>query len=209
MVESLNYDALLDRLGDVYEQAISCSQEPGWEEYLSEGNFVASRKLLEGGLISIKVDIFVDRSPKALCDYVFNQSTAAAKKLQGDLLESSETVRTFNDDAILIHDKTLPLGPVSPREMYVLSVRRELGEGNWAIMSCSPDGLPTTDGYVQGDVKFSLYLFETVGGDQNKSKFSITLALDPKGSIPQMIVNSVAEKRGNYFKLLVQEFLAQ
>lgn len=208
MVESLNVETLLDNLAEVYDRALACNTEQGWEEYISEGNYVASRKYIENGAIAIKVEIFADRSPKQLVDYIYSQSTEAAKRHQADLIESSVIVRTFDADTILLHDKILPQGPVSAREVYVFSAKRELGEGNWAIMSVSPSGLPTTEGYVQAHLNFSLYLFETVGGDQNKTKLTITNSVDPKGSIPQIIVNSIAGKRAHFFKALVDEFLA-
>jgi hypothetical protein len=209
MVDSLNLDTLLESLGDVFEKAVECNEEPGWEEYASEGNFVASRKYIEGRAIAIKVEIYVDRSPKDFANYLFLQAAHAAKKHQPDLIESSEIVRTFDDETILIHDKILPQGPVSAREVYIFSAKRELDDGKVAITSVSPKGLPTTEGYVQAHVDFSLYLFETVGGDSNKTKFTVTSSVDPKGSIPQLIVNSVAGKRAYFFKAVVEEYLSQ
>jgi hypothetical protein len=208
MVESLDPTVLLESLGDVFDRAVQCSEEQGWEEYASEGNFVAFRKYIEGGAIAIKVEIYVDTPPKALADHLFLQAAHAAKKHQPDLIESSEVVRTFDEETILLHDKILPQGPVSAREIYIFSAKRVIDDDKVVITSFSPAGLPTTEGYVQANVDFSLYLFETVGGDSNKTKFTVTTSTDPKGSIPQFIVNSVAGNRANFFRALVAEYLA-
>ena len=208
MVESLDYDTLINSLADVFEKAVTCSQEKDWEEYASVDGFTAFRKHIDGGAIAVKVELFFDRPPNQFADYLFSQAGQASKKHQPELIESSEIVRRFDDGAVLIHDKLLPQGPVSAREIYIFSVKREIDEGKWAIMSVSPDGLPTTDGYVQAHLNFSLFLIETVGDDSNKTKFTVVNSFDPKGSIPQVIVNSVAGKRAYFFKHLVEEYLS-
>jgi len=210
MVDSLDVNTLLDSLGNVFDEAVKCQDEPGWEEYASEGNFVASRKYIDGGAIAIKVELFVDRPPKAFADYLFSQAAEAAHRHQPDLIESSVIARHIDENTIILHDKILPQGPVSAREIYIFSSKNQLDEeGNkFAITSVSPAGLPTTEGYVQATVNFSLYLFETVGGDANKTKFTVVNSIDPKGSIPQLIVNSVAGKRAYYFKAITDEYLA-
>ena len=208
MVESLNYDTLLDSLADVFDNAVACNNEPGWEEYASEGSFAAYRRTVEGGATAIKVELFFDRAPKDFADHLFSNAGTLAKKHTPDLVESSEVVRRFDDDAIILHDKLLPQGPVSAREIYMFSAKAELSNGDWAILSASPEGIPATEGYIQAQLHFSLYLFEKIAGDPNRTNFTVINCLDPKGSIPQVIVNSVSAKRAYFFKHLVDDYLA-
>ena len=208
MVERLDYHTLINSLATVFDRAVECKNDQRWEEFASEGSFAAYRMYIDGGDIAIKVQNFVDRPPKEFADYFFLQASLAGKKYQPGLIESSQVVRHFNQDEIIIHDKILPQGPVSAREIYMFSAKAELSNGDWAILSASPEGIPTTEGYIQAHLNFSLYLFEKIAGDPNRTNFTVVNSLDPKGSIPQVIVNTVSAKRAYFFKHLVDDYLA-
>ena len=49
---------------------------------------------------------------------------------------------------------------------------------------------------------------ESRESDPNRTNFTVINCLDPKGSIPQVIVNSVSAKRAYFFKHLVDDYLA-
>jgi hypothetical protein len=208
MVERLDYYELISSLEKVFDKAIECKNDQRWEEFASEGSFTAYRMYVDGGDMAIKVQNFVDRPPKEFADYFFIEASLAGKKHTPDLIESSQIIRHFNAHEIIIHDKVLPQGPVSAREIYMFSSKAELSNGDWAIMTVSPEGIPTTPGYVQAHLNFSLYLFEKIANDPNRTNFTVINSIDPKGSIPKFIANSVASKRAYFFKILVDEYLA-
>ena len=205
MVESLNIDALTDRLGDVFESSTKLSaEETAWEEYYSHDKLIAYKRLVDGR-VCIKVVVFIDKPADAVANYVFTTFAENSVKLQRDLIESAEVSKTFGDDAILVHELSKPLGPVSPREVWLFAARSPLEGGAHAISGFTPEGLPNADGFVQADIKFYLYLFEPLHDDATKTKLTTTSLIDPRGSIPSVVVNSVAEKRAIYFRDLTAQ----
>lgn len=200
MVESLNLDVLTDKLGDVFESSSKLSaEETAWEEYYSHNKLIAYKRLVDGR-VCIKVVVFIDKPADAVSNYFFRTMAENSIKLQPDLLEVSEISKTWGDDALLLHDLSKPLGPVSPREVWLFAARSPLEGGAHAISGFTPEGLPTADGFVQADVKFYLYLFEPLHDDAGKTKLTTTSLIDPRGSIPSVVVNNVAEKRAFYFR---------
>jgi hypothetical protein len=201
MVESLNIDALTDKLAVVYDDSKKlCDEETAWEEYYSHGKLIAYKRLLDGRMC-IKVVVFIDKPAEAVSNYFFTTLSQNSLRLQPDLIDKSEIATTWGDDALLLHDQSKPLGPVSPREIWLFAARSPLGdEGAHAISGFTPEGLPTADGFVQADVKFFLYLFEPLHDNPSKSKLTTTSLIDPRGSLPSVVVNNVAEKRAYYFR---------
>ena len=206
MVDSLNLDALNEKLGDVFESSTKLSaEETAWEEYYSHDKLIAYKRLVDGR-VCIKVVVFIDKPAEAVANYVFNTFADNSVKLQPDLIESAVVARTFGDDALLVHELSKPLGPVSPREVWLFAARSPLGDtGAHAISGFTPEGLPNADGFVQADIKFYLYLFEPLHDDPTKTKLTTTSLIDPRGSIPTVVVNNVAEKRASYFRDLAAQ----
>lgn len=91
---------------------------------------------------------------------------------------------------------------VDPRDTCVLFGFNTEPNGDIIISgsSVTHEGAPETKGRVRAQCDIMGFLLQKVAGDENKTKFSWVGKLNPKGSVPNAIVNKMIGKQGEVWE---------
>jgi len=94
---------------------------------------------------------------------------------------------------------------VDPRDTLMVMAFKEEADGSILISGSSVEH-SKVQAEIKGRVRAQLdimgYLLEPVAGDQNKCKFIYAGKMDPKGSVPSMIINKMIRKQGETMEKL-------
>jgi hypothetical protein len=86
--------------------------------------------------------------------------------------------------------------------MDTFGVFIDLGNDTYAQVGVTCDtGRPVRPGYVRADLMGALNLYEPVAGDATRTHCTYIMNLDPKGSVPSAIVNSILGRRTEIWEL--------
>lgn len=198
-------EQMLEKAGEAFGTATEMLEDvTGWEEINSTGEITTYKKPTEYGYNAIKLEAFFDKPFKAAADYAY-QHLHEWEVVHSDMA-SSTIEKTFNDGSMLRKDVTKPHGPVSAREGHNYVSKQELDENTISILATSsPQEHPVSEGNVKGDLKFSLQMFMPVGGDPNKTHYQVVECIDPKGNIPNMLINQIVVDRAKLYEGGVSE----
>lgn len=117
-----------------------------------------------------------------------------------------EYTKEYEDGSRLRREKTRPFGVVSPREGVLYFSKQQLDESTIVLLSTtSPIDFPVSEDHVRGELRFALQIFEAVNGDPNKTHLTTAEQADPKGNLPNFIVNEVLVDRGKFYEALVNK----
>ena len=79
--------------------------------------------------------------------------------------------------------------------------KRHKGDDSFSQVGCSIDtGRPVKEGYTRGELVLDLLMCEPVAGDATRTHVQYVSLVDPKGSVPSMIVNQVLKNRTAFFE---------
>jgi hypothetical protein len=113
------------------------------------------------------------------------------------------TLQTFNENMRTIEVRIAPHGPTSPRWSTAVNCFLDLGDNTYAFTGHTVDlGHAKPEGYVAAEMKVGFHLFEPAAGDPNRTHIVAINHIDPKGSVPAMIINAVLKRRGKLYELL-------
>ena len=143
---------------------------------------------------------------------VFNSSPSKVK----DVLYTPDSVPKYDDSKEsrvevengpnykVYHTKGAKFFMVDPRDTLIVMAFRT--EANGAILiagsSIEHKDVPEVKGRVRAQVDIMGYLLEPVAGDANKCKFTYLGKMDPKGSVPGMVINKQIRKQGENMEKL-------
>jgi hypothetical protein len=93
--------------------------------------------------------------------------------------------------------------------MIASGIYLELGNDTYAMIGTSIDDpeFPAPEGKVQAQLHMGLNLFEPVAGDVNRTHLQSLTLLDPKGSIPALIVNGILGNRAKLYTALKERLM--
>jgi hypothetical protein len=150
---------------------------------------------------TFKADMFVDKPPQAIARYIFENWGAINEEFNEEDVEEFKEVKRLNEDVAIYQVLTKPHGVVSGRQLLVSAVYLDLGNSTYAIVGVSIDDpdYPCPEGKVRGELRMGLNLFEPAAGDTNRTHMQSLTLLDPKGSIPAMIVNGILGNRAKLY----------
>ena len=187
----------IDKAMAAYEKAVTAYQNLDlWKKIDSSSNVTAFTQEGEEGLDTLKVEFFIDKPPTEVLPFLYNNYEQVFKDASGDLIGFYNKIHEFSDKARISHSQFVPpAAVVEKRQQVTFEVLAETGENTVAMITTSVDfPAPEAEG-VMADVNFMVCLGEPVGGDASRTHFVLVLSMDPKGSIPQAIANTIMEKR--------------
>jgi hypothetical protein len=196
-------EEILPKCQTVYDEGIKVLQDmTGWTK-IDSGNeeVTCFRRPNDTDFDTFKAELFAEKPPRATARFVFENWTALNMELNEQDMESIEVVKSFNDDAKLYFITAREKGIVSSRTFLVGGIFLDLGNDTFAIVGTSVEdpAFPNPEGKVRGEVRLSVTLYEPAAGDANRAHVQAVSIIDPKGSVPAAIVNSVLGNRAKFY----------
>ena len=184
------YGIAKDAVDRATSHAFERINDPNWED-LGEADLVQCyKKSLDNGLNMFKAVGVIRKTPAEIRDLLW---TYSRKKEWDPSLEHIYVVQQFSDDFRIIYQRFSAPWPVSSRD-FVFATRYQDVEGGILIVGESVDvGVEEVEGVVRGEVICSAYYLKSLNA--NNTEVTYMAAINPKGSIPTMIVNSVGKKQ--------------
>jgi hypothetical protein len=93
---------------------------------------------------------------------------------------------------------------VDPRDTVLIIAFKVEADGTILIAGSSIEHInaPAVKGRIRAQVDLMGYLLEPVAGDANKCKFTHIGKMNPKGSVPSMIINKMIRRQGEMMEKL-------
>ena len=144
--------------------------------------------------MSIKSSVFAAVPPRFFTDLLLTRDYATAR-LFNPTLDGGSDIEWFSKHERISHVRTKPVLILKPRD-FVVRVRRESrGDGTELVLN-SPDVhhlAPVVRSHVRGTIN-GLHLIEP-SKDGTGCVYTMVSQMDPRGSIPMVIVNWFAMRR--------------
>ena len=172
------------------QQVESLLSSPDWEYLGDPDDIHCYKRTLENGINMTKGVGLINKSAEEIRSLLW---TYNRKKEWDDSLEEIYVISQFSEDFRLIYQRFSAPWPVSGRD-FVFATKYYSTEQGILIIGQSIDAnIPIKDGIVRGEVICSAYLLKPLSNTSTEVTYMV--AIDPKGSIPTFIVNSVGKKQ--------------
>lgn len=138
----------------------------------------------------VKVVGHIDRPAHVVRDYFWDVTN---KKKWDETNKHTNIVKTFTPHLRIVHEETNAPWPVSNRDVVVAQCCVERDDG-FLIAQKSIDGVvPEASGVVRAEsLLFGMLLQRET---DSRTRFTLIGSLDPKGSIPNMVVKKMIKKQ--------------
>ena len=195
-----------EKAGQAFEEGMNLIQDiGGWAEVSSNSDITVYQRPTDSGLNAVKTESFFNKPFADMADYCWNHWKELELGLW-DVIRHIDYIREFEDGSRIRVERTRNFGPVSPREGYLYYSKQQLDESTIVLLATSsPMDFEITEGHVKGELKFGVQIFEAVNGDPNKTHLITLDQADPKGSLPNFVINEVNMDRGKYYEALVNK----
>ena len=150
----------------------------------------------------VKVIGQFNANPIKVKDFIFAESSIT--KYDDSKESCTELVTGLNFKVFLT--KGAKIFMLEPRDTVLLLGVKIEPNGTVLIAGCSVENekTPEEKGRIRAHCEIMGYVLEPILGEDNKCKFSYMEKIDPKGSVPAMIVNKMVKKRGETMMKLEQ-----
>ena len=163
----------------------------GWEDLGVKDAVHSYRRATETGLYYIKGVGDMAFPPQTI--YELTQDYGRKKQWDQMFLEG-RIVHVFNEHSKVLYEQFSAPWPVSNRDFvfatYAQSAADLIVSAGFSVEHPS---VPPVKGPVRAHMEIGGFVFRALGNGQTRVTY--TLFMDPKGSIPQMVVNSTQKKQ--------------
>ena len=177
----------------------------GWDKLGASTEEVTGMKKFEeeSSIAFMKIEFYVDKPAETVARHFYDNWGKINSELQPDDFIDGGDIAVQGPDVKVRRTQLTAKGPVSAREVQHSFIFLPLSEGNFAIAGCSVDtGIPPAADHVLADARVILMTFEPAAGDANRTHYTAVAHIDPKGSVPALVVNGIMDRRvGFYVKL--------
>ena len=195
-----------EKAGQAFEAGMNLIQDiGGWAEVSSNADITVYQRATESGLNAVKTEAFFNKPFADMAEYCWGHWKELELSLW-DVIRHIDYIQEFEDGSRIRVERTRNFGPVSPREGYLYYSKQQLDESTFVLLATSsPMEFQVSEGHVKGELKFGIQIFEAVNGDPNKTHMITLDQADPKGSLPNFVINEVNMDRGKYYEALVNK----
>lgn len=195
-----------EKAGQAFEDGMNLIQDiGGWTELSSNSDITIYQRPTDSGINAVKSEAFFNKPFAQMADYCWNHWKDLEMTLW-DVIRHIDYLKEYEDGSRIRVERTRNFGPVSPREGHLYYSKQQLDESTIVLLATSsPLEFPITADCVKGELKFGIQIFEAVAGDPNKTHLTTLDQADPKGSLPNFVVNEVNLDRGKFYEALVKK----
>ena len=181
-------NTLVDRSVDQFLSLMS--QREGWEDLGEEEGVRKGQMLSEAGIQMVRATGNLHHSVEKVCTFLLDHTK---KKKWDDPLLETYPVRSFSERFKIMYELYDCPWPVSNRDL-VRAFKVIDREDGVIIASRSIDaGVPEKDGVVRAEVITYGFYLKRIG--DNITELTFLACVDPKGMIPNFLINSMAAKQ--------------
>jgi hypothetical protein len=185
-----NFDQVKAVLDEATRRALDLMNSPDWEDIGEVDDVYCSRRQTESGIYMSKSIGVINHSADEICRLLW---TFNRKKEWDDSLDHIYVVREFNESCRIMYQRFSAPWPVSYRD-FVIATRYETVDDCVFLVGESVEaGVAEVDGVVRGEVIASCYKLKKLS--PNATEVTYMTGINPKGSIPTMVINAVGKKQ--------------
>ena len=179
----------------------------GWDKIASSDDVTCFKRLEEeSGFAYFKAEFYVDQPPEKISRHMYDNWGKINQELQPEDFVDGGTIGSQSGDVKVNKTQLTAKGPVSARELHFSWVFLPLSEGTFAIAGCSVDtGVAPAADHVLADARVLVVTFEPAAGDANRTHFTSIAHIDPKGSVPALVVNAIMDRRAAFYVKLREQ----
>lgn len=185
-----NHDSIKATLDSSASRALELMSSPDWEDIGEVDDVYCFRRQTESGIYMSKSTGVINHPADTIRALLWNYNR---KKEWDDSLEHIYVVREFSENFRIMYQRFSAPWPVSYRD-FVIAIRYEdRGDHILLIGQSVEAGVAEVDGVVRGEVFNSCYRLQKLS--PNATEVTYMTGIDPKGSIPTMVINAVGKKQ--------------
>jgi len=186
-----------------FDQLIALIKESGWDDVpFTESGHTDIKVLCKVGTGPDGVQCQqaigkLSAPPKKVFEMAFSTEHSEVKRYDPDTLSIKVVHEVSSDIKIYQSTHSTPF-PVTSREFLALRCRKVASDGTCYVWGASINrkDILQLSGHVRGVIAVSGWIIEPVKDDPNSSMVRRVFKVDPKGSIPTMVVNMFKTKAG-------------
>ena len=176
----------LDACTDQFLRLIG--SHPTWEELEEDDGVTKFKNLTDGGIQAICSKADICYSISTVSEFLLDDRK---RKLWDELLLDSYPIKIINKKFKITYALYELPWPFSNRDFVVGTKVKEVNDG-LIIVSKSVDGIvPENDGIVRAEMTVSGFYLKEIRS--NLTHLTYLMCADPKGLIPNFLINSLAE----------------
>ncbi|CAD8207922.1 unnamed protein product [Paramecium pentaurelia] len=204
-------NSYLAQLDQIQEQAIQMAfqqpQEGQWTKEHDKNDCIIYSKLNQVGLKMTRTELKVNVDPKKAMDIIFDMTKRS--EFDENFLEAKIVEKIDENNVIYYGAGKSPIILVDPRDMVALTRRTILKDGTHMVVSKSVqlDSVPNKKNYIRCEIFISAFLIKEIS--QGICQVIIIANVDPKGSIPKMLINSGVSMQADAVKKLMEKMRLQ
>ena len=161
----------------------------GWHSIGNDSGIEGFNMPRDGPQI-VKCTGVIERPAQHIRDFIWNLEN---KKKWDETLKYNRVVKSFSDNLRIVQEEANAPWPVSNRDFVVAQVCIQRDDG-FLICGKSIDGVVAeSSGVVRANVLFQGTLIQRDG--ENRSRITTIGSIDPRGSIPNMVVKKMSKKQ--------------
>jgi hypothetical protein len=186
-------------LSNTLSDLLTLSTSNNWESLKPKKGVSGFQKSQEGNLNLVKAEGLIEFPPEQVLSFMLDSSYK-----WDETLEESKVLHEFSPDLFIMYERYKCPWPVSDRDfVYGMKiVKRE--EALYIIAKSIETSHPQISGVVRGEIITSGYVLKRT--ELNYTQITYLVSLDPKGSIPKMVVRSLnKEQVANIWR--IREFM--
>ncbi len=176
----------------------------GWEDLGVKDAVHSYRKPAGSGIYYIKGVGDLPFPAQTICDLTSDQG----RKQQWDsMFKEGRTVHTFSDHSRLIYEQFSAPWPVSNRDFLLINYVQQTAELVISVnFSVEHTSVPPVRGVVRAHTEVGGFIYRKLG--ERATRVTFVLCMDPRGAIPQAIVNTSQKKQAQKISK-IREFLTK
>lgn len=164
----------------------------GWDLIGTTNGVELARKKVEGkNVFAFRGETTTDIQVETLAAVLADESLAPEWV---DMMVSSDVVKTYSDGSALLHQKYDVPWPLDDRD-YVFKKKLQFDSSakkvTVTLTSVEDPLAPPASGYIRAEGERTFWSFQAIDG--GKTKIIVEVMTDPKGAMPDWLVNSVQE----------------
>ncbi|CAD8120319.1 unnamed protein product [Paramecium sonneborni] len=204
-------NSYLEQLDQIQEQAIQMAyqqpQEGQWIKEHDKNECIIYSKLNQVGIKMTRTELKLNVDPKKAIDLIFDMTKRS--QFDENFLEGKIVEKIDEDNVIYYGAGKSPIFLVDPRDMVVLTRKTIIKDGTHIVVSKSVqlDSVPNKKNYTRCEIIISAFFIKEI--TPGTCQVIIIANVDPKGSIPKMLINSGVSMQADAVKKLMEKMRQQ
>ena len=163
----------------------------GWEDLGVTNDVKSYRRMTDNGIYLVRGEGIINVPAQRILDLLLD---ADRKKEWDEMYLEGYIVAEIGPGTRILYNRFSAPWPVYERDFVFIGKHQEVdGKIVYVGKSVEVPSIPPKDGAVRGEIHASGFIFEPIS--ENSTRVIYFINVDPKGSIPTMVVNFMSSKQ--------------